>query len=149
MSELNVDQESRSWLFPSIVAMSCFSPLIQRWGKALSSHLPLTHTTEWLENRIPSTLWLCRGSPGGELLDGLAWEADVPFVSVFVSDMSLLMSTFTQYFLVLLADWFLGSLNIWKYPTAENYYIKILWKVAIYERLFVNISFNMKKKLIG
>lgn len=80
------------------------------------------------------TPWHCHCSPGEEHKDGLAWEADVPFVSVFVSDMSLLLSTFTQYFLVPFPNWFLGSLNIWKYLTTENYCIKILWEVDIFER---------------
>lgn len=53
------------------------------------------------------------------------------------------MSVFTQCFLVLLPNWLLGSLNIWKHPTAGNYCIKNYGKkVAIFERLFVNTHFN-------
>lgn len=53
------------------------------------------------------------------------------------------MSVFTQCFLVLLPSWLLGSLSIWKRPTAGNYCIKNYGKkVAIFEWLFVNTHFN-------
>lgn len=62
----------------------------------LSVHLPLTHTTEWLQTDPLNSAWRCHASTGERHVGRLSFPA-----SIFVFAISFLVLTFTQYFLVL------------------------------------------------